>query len=104
MVRNLAVVAMLVATLSNGYAGSVAIGTVSARGDMRVDQYKVNGNATLFDGSVVETDQATADLRLDKGVAVTMSTGSRATFYRDHLVLQNGMSELTSASPFQVEA
>jgi hypothetical protein len=95
---------MLVATLSNAFAGSVAIGTASARGDMRVDQYKVNGNATLFDGSVVETDQATADLRLDKGVAVTMSTGSRATFYRDHLVLQKGMSELTSTSPFQVDA
>jgi len=104
MVKNIAVAAMLAATLSNAYAGSVAIGTASARGDMRVDQYKVNGNATLFDGSIVETDQATADLRLDKGVAVTMSTGSRATLYRDHLVLQKGMSELSSSSQFQVDA
>jgi hypothetical protein len=104
MVRNFAVAAMLVATLSNAYAGTVAIGTASARGDMRVDQYKVNGNATLFDGSVVETDQATADLRLDKGVAVTMSTGSRATLYRDHLVLQKGVSELSSSSQFRVDA
>ena len=104
MVRNLAVAAMLVATLANASAGTVAIGTASARGDMRVDQYKVNGNATLFDGSVIETDQATADLRLDKGVAVTLSTGSRATLYHDHLVLQKGMSELSSASAFQVDA
>jgi hypothetical protein len=104
MVRNLAVAAMLVATLANASAGTVAIGTASARGDMRVDQYKVNGNATLFDGSVVETDQATADLRLDKGVAVTMSTGSRATLYHDHLVLQKGLSELSSSSQFQVDA
>ena len=86
MVRNLAVAAMLAATLANASAGTVAIGTASARGDMRVDQYKVNGNATLFDGSVVETDQATADLRLDKGVDITMSTGSRATLYHDHIV------------------
>jgi hypothetical protein len=104
MVRNLAVAAMLAATLSNAYASTAAIGTASARGDMRVDQYKVNGNATLFDGSVIETDQATADLRLDKGVAVTLSTGSRATLYHDHLVLQKGMSELSSASAFQVDA
>ncbi len=104
MVRNLAVATMLVATLSNASAGTVAIGTASARGDMRVDQYKVNGNATLFDGSVVETDQATADLRLDKGVAVTMSTGSRATLFHDHLVLQKGMSELSSSNQFQVDA
>jgi hypothetical protein len=104
MVRNLAVAAMIVATLSNASAGTVAIGTASARGDMRVDQYKVNGNATLFDGSVVETDKATADLRLDKGVAVTISTDSRATLYRDHLVLQKGASELSSSTPFQVEA
>jgi hypothetical protein len=95
---------MLVATLANASAGTVAIGTASARGDMRVDQYKVNGNATLFDGSVVETDQATADLRLDKGVSVTMSTGSRATLYHDHLVLQKGLSELSTSSPYQVDA
>lgn len=104
MVRNLAVAAMIVATLGNAYAGTVVIGTASARGDMRVDQYKVNGNATLFDGSVVETDQATADLRLDKGVAITMSTGSRATLYHDHLLLQKGESELSSSSQFQVDA
>ena len=104
MLRNLAVAAMIVATLGNAYAGTVVIGTASARGDMRVDQYKVNGNATLFDGSVVETDQATADLRLDKGVAITMSTGSRATLYHDHLLLQKGESELSSSNEFQVDA
>ena len=104
MVRNLAVAAMLAATLANASAGTVAIGTASARGDMRVDQYKVNGNATLFDGSVVETDQATADLRLDRGVDITMSTGSRATLFHDRIVLQKGASELTTSSPFQVDA
>jgi len=104
MVRHIAVVGMLTATLANAFAGTVAIGTASARGDMRVDQYKVSGNATLFDGSVVETDQATADLRLEKGVAITMSTGSRATLYHDHLFLQKGMSELSSSNQFQVNA
>jgi hypothetical protein len=33
-----------------------------------------------------------------------MSTGSRATLYHDHLLLQKGMSELSSSSQFQVDA
>ena len=104
MLKKFSVFAMLLAMLSNASAGTVAIGTASVRGDMRVDQYKVNGNATLFDGSVIETTKATADLRLDKGVQITMSTDSRATLYRDHLVLQKGESELTSSTAFQVDA
>jgi hypothetical protein len=68
-----------------------------------VDSYLVKGNATLFDGSVIETGQATADLRMNKGTEVTMSTSSRGTLYRDRLVLQQGESEWASNS-FQLEA
>jgi hypothetical protein len=71
---------------------------------MRVDSYMVKGNATLFDGSVVETGQATADLRMNKGTEITMSTSSRGTLYRDRLVLQRGESELAANSSFQLEA
>ena len=54
----------------------------------------MKGNATLFDGSVVETSQASADLRLNKGVEITMSPASRGTLYSDHLVLQQGPSQV----------
>jgi hypothetical protein len=104
MFRKLQAVAALMCMLSYAAAGTVSIGTASARGDMRVDSYMVKGNATLFDGSVVETGQATADLRLDKGAAITMSTNSRGTLYRDRLVLQRGKSELAASSPFKLEA
>src|SRR5271157_3895293 len=104
MFRKLQAVAALMCMLSYAAAGTVSIGTASARGDMRVDSYMVKGNATLFDGSVVETGQATADLRLDKGAAITMSTNSRGTLYRDRLVLQRGESELAASSPFKLEA
>jgi hypothetical protein len=103
MLRKLQVLAILSCMLSYAAAGTVSIGTACARGDMRVDSYMVKGNATLFDGSVVETGQATADLRLDKGTEITMSTRSRGTLYRDRLVLQRGESELASNS-FQLEA
>jgi hypothetical protein len=104
MFRKLQVVAALFSMLPYATAGTVSIGTASARGDMSVDNYAVKGNATLFDGSVVETGQASADLRLDKGTEITMSTSSKGTLYRDRLVLQQGKSELTASGPFLVEA
>ena len=58
----------------------------------------------LSDGSVVETSQASADLRLNKGVEITMSAASRGTLYSDHLVLQQGQSEITSSGSYQLQA
>ena len=104
MLRKLQVFSALLSMLSYATAGTVSIGTASARGDMRVDSYMVKGNATLFDGSVVETGQASADLRLDKGAQIKLSTSSRGTLYRNRLVLQQGESELAASSSFQIEA
>jgi hypothetical protein len=104
MLKKLQVAAILLCMLSYAAAGTVSIGTASARGDLRVDSYTVKGNATLFDGSVVETGQATADLRLSKGAEITMSSSSRGTLYSDRLVLQQGESELASSGFFQLEA
>jgi hypothetical protein len=81
------------------------IGTASARGSMRVDGAPVLTNATLFDGSVIETDKATTALRLDQGVEVKLATASYAKLYRDRLVLEKGSSEImTSAGGYTVEA
>jgi hypothetical protein len=104
MLKNLQVVAVLMCMLSYTGAETASIGTASARGDLRVNNYAVKGNATLFNGSVVETGQATADLRLNKGTEITMSTSSQGTLYRDHLVLQRGESQVASNSSFQLEA
>ncbi len=104
VLRKLQVAVILSCMLSYAAAGTVSIGTVNARGSMRVDSYLVKGNATLFDGSVVETDQATADLRLSKGTQITMSTSSRGTLYSDRLVLQQGETELAASKPFQLQA
>ena len=90
-------------TVSVAAADSVSIGTVSARGDFRVDSHLVSGNATLFNGSMVETGTATADLRMGKGATITMSTNSRGTLYSDRLVLQQGESELTAPGAFHLE-
>ena len=90
-------------TVSVAAADSVSIGTVSARGDFRVDSHLVSGNATLFNGSMVETGTATADLRMGTDATITMSTNSRGTLYRDRMVLQQGESELTAPKAFYME-
>ena len=90
--------------LSNAAAGSVSIGTASARGDIRVDSHQVENNATLFNGSMVETGQASADLRLGKGTEITMSRETTGMVYSDHLVLQHGQGELAASGAFHFEA
>jgi hypothetical protein len=90
-------------------AGTTSIGTISAQGSIHVDGYAVNGNATLFDGSVVETGAAaatvrTGNLRMDQNVRITLAADSRGTLFRDRLVLQQGASESTLPAHFQIEA
>lgn len=104
MFKKLQVAAILLCMISYATAGTISIGTVSSRGNMRIDSYTVEGNATLFDGSVVETGQASADLRLNKGTKITMSSSSRGTLYSDHLVLQQGEGELAASNSFQLQA
>jgi hypothetical protein len=104
MLRKLQLAVILSCMLSYAAAGTISIGTASARGNMRVDHYMVEGNATLFNGSVVETDKASADLRLNKGATITLSSGSRGTMYSDHAVLEQGESEVAASSPFQLQA
>ena len=85
-------------------AGTTVLGTVSARGNLRVDGYAVQGDATIFNGSVVETSDASANLRMGHGVIITLSKNSLGTVYPDHFELQGGESELNAPGSFQLEA
>jgi hypothetical protein len=95
--------AVLLCTLINAEATATVIGTASARGDLLVDGYVIHGDATLFDGEVVETGKASATLHLEKGVEIKLSTNARATLYRDRLKLQQGSTQWTGSSTFPLE-
>jgi hypothetical protein len=107
MLRKLQMATILLC-LSSYMAGETAsiasIGTVNARGGLRVDGNDVMGNATLFNGSTIETSRASATLRLSAGAEVTLASDSHGTLYRDHLVLKKGKGELAGSSPFQLQA
>jgi len=104
MSKTIQLVVSVLSMVSFMAAETASIGTVSARGDFRVDSHTIRSNATLFNGSVVETGAATADLRLEKGTAIIMSTNSRGTLYSDHLVLEQGKSQFTASKAFHLEA
>jgi hypothetical protein len=71
---------------------------------MRVDGYSIANNATLFDGTVVETASTSATLRLEKGITVTLAPGSRGSLYRDHFALDKGVSQVEVSAPFSLQA
>ncbi len=107
MAAKVCLLAMMLVSFSYTYASGAtdSIGTVSARGDMRVDGNTVWGNDTLFNGTTVETSGATATLRLNNGTEVRLAINSHGVIYRDHLVLLQGRSQLrTASSRFFLEA
>lgn len=95
---------ILLCVLPCAGAGTLSIGTASAYGDLRVDNRVVKGNATLFDGSEVETFKATANLRINRHTDIIMAAGSSGTLYSDHIVLRQGKAELGSPQSFQLQA
>jgi hypothetical protein len=97
------VVLVLVANLSIGSAASPAIGVVMARGTFQVDESRVSGNGTLFDGTTVETGKASSELHIQGGVRMFLGSDSRGKVYRDYLVLERGQSELASG-PYRINA
>jgi hypothetical protein len=105
MRKSLAALMLFSFSAAYAVAGSGSIGTVSARGDLRIDGYTVQGNGTLFDGSAIETGKATATLRLENGTEITMDSNSSGIVHRDRLDLLKGKSQLKAAkSPFYFEA
>ncbi len=92
---------------SYALAATPSIGSVTARGETKIDNYEVRGSGTVFDGSVVETGQSIssgADLRLANNEEVTLWRDSRGTLYRDYFVLQRGTAQLGSTNSFRVQA
>jgi hypothetical protein len=85
-------------------AAPPSIGTVSAHGNVQVDGSFVYGNATIFDGTLIETEKATTSVRLNGGIAISMAPDSRVRLYSNRLVLEKGASEVAMVSGFAVEA
>ena len=85
-------------------AATPAIGMAVANGSFQVDRMRVSGNASLFDGSVIETASSSSQIQLNSGQRLRLSSETRAQIYRNKLVLESGFGQMETAPGFEVEA
>jgi hypothetical protein len=95
---------LLVGAFLSASAAPDAIGIATARGGFSMDKTHVQGNATLFDGGVLETGLASSLVRLQSGSEIQLGSTSRGRIYKDRLVLEKGEGQIDKASNFRFEA
>jgi hypothetical protein len=101
-------ICICVSLVLSGGAGAVAassnIGLATASGSFHVNSSTVWNNATLLDGSTVETLQAASQLTLNNGTRVRLAAESRARVFQERMVLENGSGQIESAAGYPIEA
>ncbi|MGA2593591.1 MAG: hypothetical protein ABSH32_27055, partial [Bryobacteraceae bacterium] len=94
---------ILFVALSLSLSASPAIGLVVANGSFQLDNSRIWGNATLFDGNVIETNVSASQLQLHNGVKLRLAAESRARVYESRLLLEKGIGQLESLN-YRIEA
>src|SRR5437667_12367611 len=103
LVGGFAVAVLGTTGLAFAAAGGSVIGMALAQGGARVDNAKVFGSATLFEGTTFQAD-GYSRLELKNGTRLDLGAGSRAQVFANHVALESGISEVQSGSGFQIEA
>ncbi|HEX4278611.1 MAG TPA: hypothetical protein VHZ74_24815 [Bryobacteraceae bacterium] len=89
-------------------AATPGIGIAMSQGNILINSSQTAGNATIFDGSTVETQSASSQVRLNGGAQLRLSSDSRGTVFTDHVNLQKGSARIAgyaaSASGLNVRA
>lgn len=86
------------------FGASPSLGLAVANGSFQLDKSSVYGNASLFDGSLIETAAASSDLALLNGARLRLGTESQARIHADRLVLDKGQTEIAASSGYSIEA
>lgn len=86
------------------FAASPAIGIVTASGHFTLDRSQVWGNATVFDGSVIETSSASSEIALRNGAKLQLAKDSRARLLTDRVVIEKGTGLVSGPPSFEVNA
>lgn len=98
----------LVLTVGQAYAAAPTVGLVVARSTIRIDSSPVRGNATVFNGNVLESDGGSSELRLTNGGSVQMAPNARVRMFQNVAELQSGKIQMSgvqaNANQIRVEA
>jgi hypothetical protein len=85
-------------------AASPAIGIVTASGHFTLDRSQVWGNATVFEGSTIETGAASSEVALRSGAKLQLAKDSRARILSDRVVIEKGIGQVSAPESFEVNA
>jgi hypothetical protein len=85
-------------------AASPAIGIVTASGHFTLDRSQVWGNATVFEGSIVETGSASSEIALRTGAKLQLAKDSRARILSNRVEMEKGVGQISAAESFEVSA
>jgi hypothetical protein len=75
----------------------------SAPSGITLDNSRVSGNATLFDGATVQTE-VYSRIKLNNGTRLDLGAGSKAQIFANRVALESGMSEAQSSSGYEIDA
>ena len=101
---NAVIVLVVLGSFCAAVAAEPALGVATANGSFRLNNSTVNGNATLFDGAVIETTGTPSRVWLNNGPHLELSATAKAKVYRKRLVLETGMSDFSRPGKYQIEA
>jgi hypothetical protein len=76
-------------------AATPAIGIAMSSGSIMVNSGWTAGNATIFDGSTVQTRESASQVRLTDGAQVLFATESRGKLFTDHVDLEKGSARIS---------
>src|SRR5580658_2571107 len=79
-------------------AATSGIGVAMSEGNIVINSSSAAGNATIFDGSTLETQSASSQVRLNDGARLRLASDSRGTVFSDHVDLQKGSASITGYS------
>lgn len=71
---------------------------------MRIGQIRVPGQATIYDGAVVETGSSPAQFQLRNGATVRLSAGAKATLRSDGISLERGTGQVDTPVDYSIQA
>jgi hypothetical protein len=78
------------------------IGMTSSQNGVTLDNSKVSGTATLFEGSTIQSE-GYSRIHLNNGTRLDFGAGSKAQVFANHAALAAGMTEMQSSSGFEID-
>jgi hypothetical protein len=79
-------------------AATPGIGVAISQGNIFIDSSATAGNATIFNGSTLETQSAGSQVRLNGGAQLRLASDSLGTVFSDHVDLKKGSASIKGYS------